>query len=1015
VVGKCSRASGRGGAGFRNRDLFPRKGFRRFWDSDPELLFAMRLVPPARLHFQALSPGFIFLHFLLAGRLLATPPEARSTGAEPPRITVHPVGQQPVFGTTVTLRVTAAGTPVLRYQWWKDDQPLAGSTNGSLPLGLVQPAVSGSYRVSVSNEFGSVLSSNATVRVITAPVIVRQPVAVTSDPGGSATFSVQAIGASSLSYQWYRQGVSIPGASTASWILRNTQAADEGEYSVRAFNFFGGETSVGVPFRLSRPATEAERMPSLRYVVVPESAQVGSSAQFEVEALGGKPLRVQWHRDGEPVPGATNALWNRSGMEAGQSGSYTVTVANEFGSVTSEGRPFAVVPVPRPSNDDFTNREPLHLAPFVTGTSFNATLEALEPSSGSNRGGRSVWWNYQAPVAGFVTLDTANSGIFALVSVYTGDALENLSLVAREFSTQGRGLTRVRFHVLAGENYAVSVDDYYGSSGSIRLSSSLEPDPPGDFPPSISSQPAPMVEIPSGETLSLVVVATGSYPIRYDWTRNGRPLPSFSGPTLLITNAQPGDSGEYGVLLRNAHGQVQGSNATVRVAAIPPRLVSQPLDRSITAGYPLALSVSAVGTDPMAYQWLHDGRPIPEATNRMFIRNLVVPGRKGGFSVVVSNPVGAVTSRVAEVRVVAPGTRYRWSTLAGSGISGTLDGPGIAARLSAPSGIVRTASGDLLVADLGSGRIRKVAPDGMVSTVTDPGGRPQSFPAPVDLALDPAGKLVVLNQGRSLTRLLDDGNQASLSVTAGWGLHVDGDGTMWYTAGNEDVVVRLDTEGNRLTRTGGNLISDIGRDRNGDLLLADARSSVVRRMLADGTRSVVAGAEGRSGSDDGPAESARFAWPNSVSMDAQDNLFVADEAASTIRRVSADGVVTTVGGRSANGWSEGVGSESRFNFPRRVLAAPDGRLYVVDTANNRVRVGEPVVTVVPTLRVLRTGETLEFSWDAGDGLWVLESNDEFGNGGTWTAVDPLQDTAAKQRIPLDPVSMSDRYFRLRSP
>jgi sugar lactone lactonase YvrE len=918
-----------------------------------------------------------------------------------------------VLGSGGTLRVLASGTQPLSYLWLKDDQPVPRGTNSTLSLTSVQPSSAGAYRVVVSNEVGVVTSSNALVRVVTTPVVLRQPVTTTAEPGRSVTFSVQAIGYGTLVYQWLRDGVPIPGAETASWTLPDAQRADEGEYSVRISNYFGSETSTGTELRLFRPPTEEEMAPGIRSLSVPGPAVAGASVRFEVVASGDKPVALQWNRDGRPLPGVTNAVWNRTDLDASQTGSYSVTVSNRIGSVTSDAVFFEVLPRTRPPNDDFAGREPLHLAPLASGSSFGATVEPQEPPPFSGRGGRSVWWYYRAPGNGTVTIGTTNSSIYAIVSVYTGDTLEGLVPVSQAASTAGPGRTQVQFHATRGVDYAVSVDDYYGSAGSISLSTTLHPDPPADQPPSFLSQPPPEAEILSGETLSLRFSATGAFPVRHAWYRDDRLLETFVGPELVLTNAQPGDSGRYRLVLSNANGRLESDPVEVRVAATLPRFSGSPIDRSITAGYPLTLSVLPTGTEPFSYQWRVDGRPIADATNRTFVRNLVVPDRILGFSVVVSNPVGSVTSRVAEVRVNPAGVRYRWSTFAGGGTGGRADGPASTARFSAPSGIARSSSGNLWVADFGSGRIRLISPAGEVATLSGPDGLPQSVNSAVDIALDGSGRPVVLSNGRGLVRFTAEGRQVLFSADPGWGLHLDEDGSTWFSS--VGTVSKLDPDGTRRTLAAGTGVTDLIRHPNGNLLLADASAGVIRRMAADGTLTLFAGIEGGKGFADGPPGTARFSHPNSVSVDTAGNVFVADEFASAIRRIAPDGRVTTVGGRGSNGLSEGIGSEARFNNPRRVLAAPDGRLFVVDTQNHRIRVGEPLVPGAPSLDVRRDGDSLRFAWEPGDGLWVLESAASLDPNAHWEPVDPLQDTTPVLPVPYGPKTLGARYFRLRSP
>lgn len=156
--------------------------------------------------------------------------------SQPNDVTVDE-GQQAQF------QVEATGGGELSYQWYKDDEVLPNETSSGLTIGVTSLTDIGDYSVEVSNEVGVVLSSSATLMVneVIEPVsIVVNPLDVSVDEGQMIQLSVSAIGGGELSYQWYKGGVEIAGASTSVFEISDAQLSDAGEYSVEVSNSVGG-------------------------------------------------------------------------------------------------------------------------------------------------------------------------------------------------------------------------------------------------------------------------------------------------------------------------------------------------------------------------------------------------------------------------------------------------------------------------------------------------------------------------------------------------------------------------------------------------------------------------------------------------------------------------------------------------------------------------------------------------------------------------------------------------------
>ena len=262
-----------------------------------------------------------------------------SGGGTAPTITTQPASQTVTAGSSVTFSVVASGTAPLSYQWAKGGTAISGATSAALTLSNVQSADAGSYTVTVSNAVGSVTSSAATLTVnavAVAPSITTQPASQTVSAGSNVTFSVVAAGTSPLSYQWKKNGTNITGATSSSLALANVQSADAASYTVTVSNSAGSVTSSAATLTVNAMAPTIATQPSSQTV------SVGGTATFSVVASGTAPLSYQWAKGGTSISGATNASYAITNVQTTDAGSYTVTVSNSAGAVTSSAATLTV-------------------------------------------------------------------------------------------------------------------------------------------------------------------------------------------------------------------------------------------------------------------------------------------------------------------------------------------------------------------------------------------------------------------------------------------------------------------------------------------------------------------------------------------------------------------------------------------------------------------------------------------------------------------------------------------------
>ena len=156
----------------------------------------------------------------------------------------RPGSQTVNAGQTASFGVVASGTATLAYQWTKNGTNISGATSSSYTTPVTSSADNGAvYRVTVSNAYGTVTSSNATLTVITAPTISTQPAAQSVVVGQTASFSVTATG-TVPTYQWRKNGSNISGATSSTYTTPVTVIGDDGAFfTVVVSNSAGTVTS----------------------------------------------------------------------------------------------------------------------------------------------------------------------------------------------------------------------------------------------------------------------------------------------------------------------------------------------------------------------------------------------------------------------------------------------------------------------------------------------------------------------------------------------------------------------------------------------------------------------------------------------------------------------------------------------------------------------------------------------------------------------------------------------------
>ncbi|MBI2946819.1 MAG: immunoglobulin domain-containing protein [Verrucomicrobia bacterium] len=628
-----------------------------------------------------------------------------------------------------------------------------------------------------------------------------------------------------------------------------------------------------------------------------------------------------------------------------------------------------------PPNDNFAGKISLAGIPIsVTGSNLGAGKESGEPDHAEQVGGKSIWWTWTAPASQRVTIDTVGSSFDTVLAVYTGSTLSNLNPVESHFGNLEHNWSRVTFSASSGTTYHIVVDAYASVGGDVVLNI-LAPPLNDDFlwriPLAGSEARVTGSNVGAGKQNGEPQHAgePGGYSVWWTWT------PTVAGTVTIDTQGSEIDTllavytgesvstlvpvasnndGDFRItsLLsfvaeagRAYHIAVDGVEGETGSIVLNLRqglhFRRQPDSETAAVGATAFLGVTAGGSANLRYQWRKNGLDLPGATNSFLSITNIQNTHAGAYNVMISGTNGTALSDSAALKVIP---QYIFTTLAGTPRSGSTDGKGAAAGFFGPSGTARDAAGNLYLADSGNNTIRKITPDGVVSTIAgSPGvkgnvngiGNAARFDVPLGVAVDPGGNVYVADfYNHQIRKIALDGTVTSLA------------GSTRKTAGSNDA-------SGSLARFYGP--SSVALDDAGNLYVADTYNHTIRKITPQAAVSTLAGKAGIRGSFDGSGSVARFAFPRGVAVDTSGNIYVADSGNATIRRITSDGIVSTIAGSAGiTGTVDAFGQGALFINPHGIAVNSSGVLYVADSSAHTIR----RIPTSPTRNVLFNSSTL---------------------------------------------------------
>ena len=268
----------------------------------------------------------------------------------------------------------------------------------------------------------------------------------------------------------------------------------------------------------------------------------------------------------------------------------------------------------------------------------------------------------------------------------------------------------------------------------------------------------------------------------------------------------------------------------------------------------------------------------------------------------------------------------RVNTVAGQlGTGGSTDGEVATASFNNPHGLALDEDGNIYVADRYNHTIRKITQDGIVSTIAGtPGVKGSRDGLGTNALLNEPWGLAVTKSGEVL--IADTKNNKIRKIEI--------DGTVTTIAGNGDFGSE---DGIGLSASFGNP-TGIECDSDGNIYVAGHSTHVIRVIDIDGNVRTIAGEANQSGDVDGIGSAARFWRPYGLTLDLDGNILVADEWNHKIRKVTPDGVVTTLAGTGVLGNKNGLAAEAEFNYPWDITLDSEGNIYIGDGYNYVIRI-----------------------------------------------------------------------------
>jgi len=391
---------------------------------------------------------------------------------------------------------------------------------------------------------------------------------------------------------------------------------------------------------------------------------------------------------------------------------------------------------------------------------------------------------------------------------------------------------------------------------------------------------------------------------------------NFDGTSGIITGTPTAAAVTFTYII-TGHNSYGSSTAQVTITVTGSTIVQTP-PPAITYATPQVYKVNLV-IAPLAP--VNTGGAVPRAVygGATIFAGSGMPGATNNTGQLATfiGPDGVATDAAGNIYVADAGNNLIRkitpagvvTTLAGNGTVGSSNGPGTSASFNRPAGAAVDAAGNVYIADAGNNLIRKITPNGQVSTFAS------GFTNPGGLAIDGVGNVYVVDIGNNQIKLITPGGAVSVFAGSGSPGSTNGIGTAASFSQPNGIAV----------------------DGSGYLYVTDSGNNLVRKITPGGLVSTLAGS-GAQGAVDATGTAASFRFPYGIAVDVVGNVYVSDSGNDLIRKITPNGTVTTLAGNAGNpGRANGIGTAASFDNPLGIAIDGSGNLYVGDEVNNIIR------------------------------------------------------------------------------
>ena len=537
----------------------------------------------------------------------------------PPVITNQPQSQSVIIGSTTSFSVGVSSDTIPTYQWKYNGANISGATATIYTIPNTQPGNAGNYSVAVTNQAGWTLSSNASLAVLSATSVVawgNNSYNQTNVPPG------------------LNNVVTISAGYVHSLALRS-------DHTVSAWGY-NADGRASIPNGLSNVVA------------------IAAGAAHNVALLANSTV-VSW---GTNYYGpTTNVPPGLSNVVAIASGDYYSLALKQDGMVVGWGL-----------DEKGQTNVPAGLS-NVVAIACGATVSLALKSDGTVIGWGDNDEGQASPPAGLSNVVGIAAGVLHGLALKSDGSVVGWGTNSNEQLTIPPGLSNV---------VAIAAGDYHSLAlrqDGIVIAWGQNSDGQTSVPPTLNGVIAiaggryhslalrragvgPVITTPphntfayAGGSVSLGVFAAGTAPLGYQWLLNGTNL-ADSGHVfgshsniLKINPVQIADAGNYSVVVNNGYGSATGS-VVVTVQSGAPTIVQQPQGQTRYIGDTVAFAITALGSQPLSYQWYFNGGPVPGATTSSYTLTGVQPGEVGTYSCLVSNSPGQTNSAGAPLNVL---------------------------------------------------------------------------------------------------------------------------------------------------------------------------------------------------------------------------------------------------------------------------------------------------------------------------------------------------------------------------